>query len=108
MVSGSNKDEPGQGLLLIGTVLYSLLIIIGIVREEKWSKWQITLRSILKNPNRYRVMCVLVCSVIFRFIVCYLLSSISGLIYCFRVLPSFSNIGLLEIGVFYSVVLFSF
>jgi len=56
MVSGSNKDEPGPGLLLVGTVLYSLLIIIGIVREKKGSEWQITLRSILKNSNRYRVM----------------------------------------------------
>ena len=99
MVSGSNKDEPGQGLLLVGTVLYSLLIIIGIVSEDKGSEWQITLRSILRNPNHYRVMCEFVCGVIFRFIVCYLLSSISGLIYCIRILPSFSKIGLLEIRV---------
>ena len=99
MVSGSTKDEPGPGLLLVGTVLYSLLIIIGIVREKKGSKWQISLRSILKNSNRYRVMWGFVCGVTFRFIVCYLLSSIAGLVYCIRILPFFSKLGLCGVPV---------
>lgn len=56
MVSGSNKDEPGPGLLLVGTVLYSLLIIIGIVREKKGSEWQDHAAIDSKESNRYRVM----------------------------------------------------